>query len=401
LFQYCHSLSDIQIPDTVSEIGSDAFSDTFWLEKKQETEDYVMVNHILLSCKSAKGSLIIPESLGLRVIGPKAFSSCRDFKEITLPDTVTIIDEYAFSGCSSLSGVYFGRNLRVIGPGAFSSCRALKSIHLPEGVEVIGENAFDGCTQINKLVIPESAKRIGANAFDGCLSLSEIHMPESLSYLGKEAFRATPYLDEKQQEEYVTEGGILVRYNGSEENVTIPSDLKLTGIAGGAFSQMKNLKSVHLPEGLVWISEDSFFECEQLEEIDFPTSLKRVLDGASSTNSLERSKWGTKQIEDHQCIVVGDIYIGSMLPEDGVLDIPPGKGIRRIEKLLIQSNYDFLGKVILPESVTEISPDIFSECTGLSEVVFPDSLSEEEAKKLLKGNPCCKITWRKTGEKSK
>ncbi len=401
LFQYCHALSDIEIPDTVSEIGNDAFSDTFWLQKKQETEDYVVVNDILLSCKNAKGKLIIPESLGLRIIGPGAFSRCRDITEVTLPDTVTIIGDYALSGCTGLSRIHFGRNLREVRENAFFSCRALKDIQLPEGVEVIGENAFARCTQIKKLAIPESVKKIDANAFDGCLSLSEIHIPESLSYLGKDAFRTTPYLDEKEQEKYVAEGGVLVRYNGSEENVTIPSELKLTGIAGNAFSQLKRLKSVHLPEGLVWISEDSFFECEQLEEIDFPTSLKRVPDAASSTDSLESSKWGIKQIDDHQCIVVGDIYIGGIMTEDGVLEIPSGEGIRRIEKLLLQKNYDPLEKVILPENVTEISPDIFSECVGLSEVVFPDSISEEEAKKLLKDHPYCKITWRKTGEKRK
>lgn len=132
----------------------------------------------------------IPESINDRpvtTIGKEAFEEY-DMTAVVLPDSVTYIDEYAFSNCVCLEKMYVGKGLKEINRRAFDGCEKLMSLDLPEGLERIGNGAFSRCVALAEISLPDSLTRIEEGAFKGCNSLAEVKLPDGLEYLGTEVF---------------------------------------------------------------------------------------------------------------------------------------------------------------------------------------------------------------------
>ena len=100
------------------------------------------------------------------------FSNCTKIKSITLPNTVTAIESYAFYDCS-FSNIYIPNSVKTIGNYAFYSCDNLTSIDL-DSVETIGVNAFanNNLTTINL----KNIHTIGNYAFAYSNNLNEIYI---------------------------------------------------------------------------------------------------------------------------------------------------------------------------------------------------------------------------------
>ena len=131
---------------------------------------YVFSDSASISCKAA-GDIVVPREIdGVPVtrvsLSGNAITSvslpdsvnslnvhCSSLTEIKIPDSVRVIDDFAFSGCKSLSSVEFPENLFEIGRGAFEDCTSLKSIYIPK-VFYIGDGAFSGCSSLTDIYIP-------------------------------------------------------------------------------------------------------------------------------------------------------------------------------------------------------------------------------------------------------
>ena len=107
--------------------------------------------------------IIIPE--GVKEIGEYAFFSCINLSDITIPKSVSYIREKAFGSCLSLSKINIPENVTKIGVGVFAHCRSLEDIRLPENITVIDDNLFFNCEALTKIFIPKNVKKIGKNAF--------------------------------------------------------------------------------------------------------------------------------------------------------------------------------------------------------------------------------------------
>jgi hypothetical protein len=68
--------------------------------------------------------------------------------DVTIPDGVTSIGNYAFSGCGSLTSVAIPDSMTSIGDGVFYFCSSLTSVTIPDGVTSIGRQAFCGCSRL-------------------------------------------------------------------------------------------------------------------------------------------------------------------------------------------------------------------------------------------------------------
>ena len=107
-------------------------------------------------------------------IGDYAFHNFLELKKINIPNSVNRIGREAFYLCESLVSVTIPNSVTSIGYWAFSSCRSLTSIIIPESVTSIDERAFGSCSSLTSITIPDSVTSIGEWAFSNCSSLTGI-----------------------------------------------------------------------------------------------------------------------------------------------------------------------------------------------------------------------------------
>ena len=103
--------------------------------------------------KGTTGDLTIPSSINgvpVRTIGQWAFAYCRQLTSVTIPDTVTTIEDGAFASCSGMKRVFFGANVRSVGSCAFLYCTSLNFVTLPKDAE-LGASSFGGCESLRLL----------------------------------------------------------------------------------------------------------------------------------------------------------------------------------------------------------------------------------------------------------
>ncbi|MGN1220331.1 MAG: leucine-rich repeat domain-containing protein, partial [Candidatus Cryptobacteroides sp.] len=117
-------------------------------------------------------SITIPNSV--TSIGVSAFAESA-LKSITIPNSVKSIEAYAFDGCRSLTSVTIPNSVTSIGVYAFSECNSLTSLTIPNSVTSIGERTFSGCYSLTSLTIPNSVTSIGKSAFSSCRILENIY----------------------------------------------------------------------------------------------------------------------------------------------------------------------------------------------------------------------------------
>ena len=166
-----------------------------------------------------------------------------------------------------------GKPVTSIGKHAFSGF-SLTEITIPDSVASIGEYAFYGCTSLTEITIPDSVTSIGDCSFWGCTSLTEITLPDSVTYIGYKAFLDTPWLKIKQAENpLVIVNHILIDGTTCTGSVSIPSGV--TSIGVWAFDGCISLTEITIPDSVRSI-ESTFEGCTSLTEITIPNSVTSI-----------------------------------------------------------------------------------------------------------------------------
>jgi hypothetical protein len=114
---------------------------------------------------------------------------------VELPDSVTTIGGYAFSGCSNLSSINYPKSWTSVGylgsyyyGYIFYNCAKLESITIPEGVTAIPAYAFASANGLKSVKLPSTLTTIGSEAFSGCTALEKIWIGEKVITIGTSAF---------------------------------------------------------------------------------------------------------------------------------------------------------------------------------------------------------------------
>ncbi|MDE5548305.1 MAG: leucine-rich repeat domain-containing protein, partial [Clostridia bacterium] len=141
-FAQCRSLKSVVIGNNVTNIGYNAFSE-YTITSITYTGDmksWCQINGLLylMPCwqndrklfidgKEITGELTIPDNL--TIIGDWSFEGCRSLTKVIIPDGVTDIGWYAFAECSSLKSVVIPDSVTNIGSWLFAECRKLTDIN--------------------------------------------------------------------------------------------------------------------------------------------------------------------------------------------------------------------------------------------------------------------------------
>ena len=121
-------------------------------------------------------------------ISVDAFSWCSSLTSITIPGSVTFIENFAFWDCSSLTSVTIGSSVTSIGTFAFYHCISLTSITIPSSVTFMDGGVFSGCSSLTSVTIGSSVTSIGDYAFASCDSLTSVTIGSSVTSIGDNAF---------------------------------------------------------------------------------------------------------------------------------------------------------------------------------------------------------------------
>lgn len=290
---------------------------------------------------------------GCEVIGRMAFKNC-SLTEIQLPDSVTVIRDQAFFGCSKLRRMNIPRSLKVfemehspfpssfsdlngesvhyqnregilfnsdmselflcyqdrvrvevpqtvkmIAPQAFINRLDMKEIILPDGLETIGDAAFMGCVALTTLTIPQTVTAVGKRLCWGCHSLQKVILPQSIKEVPPFAFFSCDLREVSLPEGIKKIGEHAFGANFTMKSVFMPNSVRSIGMS--AYEKCDSLEKIHLPERLNTIDISTFNGCKALRSIDIPTSVQRI---------KSRAFWGIRDliinINKGQTIIISD-----------------------------------------------------------------------------------------------
>ena len=130
--------------------------------------------------------IVIPNSISQ--ISGGAFYNCVGLKNVTMPDNINLIEDDAFNGCTGITNITFSKELKSIQERAFKNCSGIKTLNLPNKLISIGESAFEGCTGIKKLELPNSITTIGRRTFMECSGISQLTISNQLTKIDNETF---------------------------------------------------------------------------------------------------------------------------------------------------------------------------------------------------------------------
>jgi len=240
------------------------------------TNAFKIDNNGWITAFSGPGGLVeVPaqvNNITVTGIGIEAFKNQTAITAITLPVTVTTIEEAAFSGCSGLTAVTFTApaGLQTIGAKAFKGCAALTGIAIPDAVKSIKVAAFSGCTKLATVTISANAllERIEGEAFSNCPALTAINIPQQVTYLGDSAFQACGALDTITIAGNLTAIGTYT-FAGCQALPAITLPESITSIGYGAFSYCQNLTSIAIPQKVTVLGPYAFDNCLKLETVTF------------------------------------------------------------------------------------------------------------------------------------
>ncbi|MBO5857717.1 MAG: leucine-rich repeat domain-containing protein, partial [Clostridia bacterium] len=395
-FYGCTSLEEISLPDTLTYIGSYAFTDTAYYNGSHWSGGTTLyIGNYLIECYSYNGYCEIKE--GVICIADDAFQECENVTGIYIPNTVTSIGEDAFSGCTSLEYIDIPDSVVNMSLGAFDYCESLIEITIPAGVKGLGyEGSIDeyvgvyGCksleaiyvdsnnpnytsvdgvlfnknkttlyfypegksdtsyvvptgtekivsvennTYLKEVTISETVKEIASRAFNGCTRLGKItNLATNLEYVGSNPFYDTAY-----------------SYN--------PSNYQnhCMYIGDWAVAIEEDYEGdITIKEGTKYLAESLFAYTETIENVKIPASVINVNKGFGGYDDINAVN-----------VAEGNPYFSTV---DGVL-------FDKLKKeLLFCPGGKKANVYTVPDGVEVIGDSAFYYCPSIGKIILPTTL---------------------------
>lgn len=365
-FFACKYIDSVDIPASVSSIGVAPFEDCSELlaiNVSPSNPNYSSVDGVLFDKTietliefphGKSGTYIIPNTVkvieyfafsdsdlltgvvlpsGLETVGRYAFYRCELLDNVTIPSTVSLIREYAFSGCKGLETLVLESGVSAIDRNAFSDCDALVSVTVPGSVSSFGDFIFSSCDNLETVTFLDGITTIPRYMFNYCRKLATVNLPSSLLSIEIAAFADCTSL----------------------ESITLPEGLERLGQSGGSVFRGSGILSISIPSTVTDISNETFWNCQQLQSIE-----------VSSANTVFSSLNGVLFNKEQTALLkYPAAKSGPYVIPNGVIDLPDSAFAGCKE----------LTAITIPYGVTEISDSFFSGCEKLLSIDLPNSVT--------------------------
>ena len=330
-------------------------------------------NATITGYSGSVSALAIPQTIDghtVVAIGDDAFrGTC--LVNVTIPDTVTEIGDWAFSACKQLSTVQLSNNLTKLGLHVFSDCTSLTSIRIPKSLETAYSSTwypggpFSGCVALQSVELETGMTKIPGNLFDSCPGFTTITIPDTVTKIGDSAFSNCEKLESITIPDSVTEIGNDA-FNGCTElkDVTLPNTCQ--NIVTGMFAGCTSLEKIVLPETVTAIRADAFKDCTSLKDITW-SKAPEIIESRAFQNC---SALTDVTIPDS----VKSIGYGVFSDCSALSAVTLPDGVKELGGQLF-NNCDALTTVTIPDSVTSIGEQVFYDCDALTTVTIPDSVT--------------------------
>ena len=422
------ALVRVELPESVEEIGSNAFYNCTGLEEINLVKEIGKIgNSAFSNCRSLKR--IEFQKNEKQVIGT-------DGKKTLYPVKV---EAYAFYGCISLKEVVLSENVVELGNGVFEGCTELETVTMPEGLKTIGHSfikntavkklivpntvenvnayyysgersgATNGALQLEEVVfeagikkipdyfcsntqgndalvragIPESVEEIGSNAFYNCTGLEEINFVKGIGKIGDSAFSNCKSLKR-------------VEFQKNEKLVTGTDGKKIlypVKIDSSAFYGCSSLKEVILSENIVELGSTAFMDCVELGSLTIPEGLKTIgysfikntaIKELTVPKTIEHISAAHYQDGTIKGATDGAYHLKQLIFSEGTTSIPSYFCCNDSKTAALQ-------KVVIPPSVTSIGEYAFYHCTDF--IIYGEKGSYAETYASENGIPFCEIKY--------
>lgn len=364
-------------------------------DRIKKKSKYIVSNRTKYICNDAFGNrnywnggpifekIVLPSKLV--AIGDYCFAHSR-IKEISLPDSLEYIGNYAFMNCSSLSSIVIPRNVNHIGNNPFYNSEKYVTYHLnevisnsphyvvesncllskdkedliscfekrkidcsiPDGVKHICMYSF-AMTEVKSLNIPQGVEKIGEGAFENGLFIT-ISIPSQVKYLGKKAFSRCSSL----------------------QKIDI-SNTQIGVIENELFDECESLENINLPDNTTSVGDYAFRGCKKLVSINIPPGVNTI-----GVNPFMRSGITEIILNNSGFKLIDGIFYGgngkeiiAVLSSANKTIIIPN-GVETICQEAFASNI-IIEKVVCPKSLKSIGKKAFARCASLKMVDLVES----------------------------
>ena len=391
-FNDCTSLTAVTISKGVKTISEDFGGGLFANCTKLENVNVAIAN---LSYQSIDG--VLYNKSGTKLI------CCPNGKSgaLTVPDTVMIIEDYAFANCSGLTDIFLTNGVTSIGSWAFYRCN-ITSFVVPRSVTEIGMYTFLWCRSLRSLIFKGNAPSDWwlfaiSGIDDDCVVYVpsgstgwDVQIPGELFNGSRIEYGEPDTGPDEDFPEFTIENGVLtkVELNGATV-VSIPTTV--TRVADNVFSNNEGLVSVIVPSTVSSIGSGAFCNCRNLHNVEFekPSDLKTV--GKDAFKHCEKMNYIA--LPASLTSIDGNVfsYCSSL---QGIVVDGEGGVYKDVSGVLYSSDKARL--VVVPgattnltvlQSVRQIEKDAFSQCIALRDVSLPKSLEGRIPEGLFRDCP--------------
>lgn len=422
-FSDCSSLTKIEISDKITSIGASAFADCEKLTGifvDENNSVYSSDDNGVLFNKERTKLIQYPEGNNqttysipgsVNIIFDFAFSGCKNLKDIMIPDSVTTIGYAGFYSCIGLKAITIPNSVTTIGEYAFRECVILSSITIPSSVISIGESAFYMCRSLynvyyngtasewcnikrldslsspnsyaeklyfqgellTEIVLNDDVEEVPDYAFKGCVNLTKVTIPNDVTRIGNYAFFNCTKLTDVIIPEGVT-GINNSTFDGCKNLASIKIPDNVTNIGSYAFRSCTSLKKLNIPDGVVTIGDGAFVSCTSIISMIIPNSVTNIGKSVfSGCTSLTNIKIGSGVTSIGTKMFSGCLLLISIIVDSENKTFDSRENCNAIVETATNTLITGCKNTVIPNSVTSIKESAFTN-TGIIDITIPNSV---------------------------